>query len=276
MEIYKEWAASSHATAFVSKTYRRATDDYRFGECLSCHAPEPMMGIEQPAVRPTNREAGIVCVTCHLDHGSMVGPNRPTGIVKPHPIRVDPAAFNNGTLCGRCHQSTLAQWQAATTPEKQDCRTCHMPEVRRTMTQATGLISRPLVAAETPGIEHRHSFCLTAEDSSNKSCELEVIADKDHAKVTLHNLLPHSLPTGDFGVRIIRLLVNAVDNAGKESSVAEWDVYGKLGGPVPAGESRSWTVLLPSDTQRLVLQLVHQGRDAADQVVLLRKEVAVP
>jgi hypothetical protein len=276
VEISKEWEHSPHAAAFASESYRRATDGYRFNECLGCHAPQPMLTLSEPQPRLTERELGVTCASCHLDHGAMVGPNQPTGFVKPHPIKVDSALFEDGILCGRCHQGTLAQWRSARVEHKQDCRQCHMPSVRRTMTQATTLISRPIVAAEVPATEHRHVFTLVPTDLPEKPFDLSVQVAPGDLAVTLTNHLPHDLPTGDFGVRILQVTVRGIDAAGKESVLAQWEVTGNLGGPVPPGGSRCWHIARPPGVRRLKLEMVRRGSGPADQSLLLRKEVALP
>jgi hypothetical protein len=276
VEIYDEWKHSPHAAAFVSETYRHATDDYRFRECLGCHAPQPMLAAGEPRTREIERDLGVTCTTCHLDRGAMVGPNQPTGFAKPHPIRVNSVLFEDGTLCGRCHQSTLSQWQAARVNPKPDCRQCHMPEVLRTMTQATTLISRPIVAAEKAAVEHRHVFTLIPMDVPNKPFDLDVKTHGSDVTVILTNNLPHDLPTGDFGVRIMRISVLAIDSAGKESLLARWEVAGNLGGSLPSGKSRQWQATFPPDCRRLKIEMVRHGRETADEIPLLRKEVVLP
>jgi len=275
VEIYNEWEHSPHAAAFVSDAYRRATDGHRFRECQGCHAPQPMLTEGEPGPRSTALELGVTCVSCHLDQGAMVGPGEPTGFVRPHPIRVDSSLFRDGTLCGRCHQSTLAQWRMARVEHREDCRGCHMPAVRRTMTQATDLISRPIVAAEVPAIEHRHVFRLIPTDLPGKAFDLSVQLISGELTVTLINFLPHDLLTGDFGVRLVQVAVLGVDAAGNESILARWEVTGILGGPVPAGGSRHWRVVLPPQIRRLKLEMLRRGREPTDRVLLLRKEVVV-
>ena len=276
VEIYNEWAHSPHATAYVSESYRHATDVYRFLECEGCHAPQPMLTVGEPEPRSTERELGITCGSCHLDHGAMVGPSKPTGFVKPHPIKVDSTLFEDGTLCGRCHQSTLAQWRASPVEHRQDCRQCHMPSVRRTMTQATDLISRPIVAAETPAIEHRHLFTLIPTELPEKPFDLSAHIVSGELAVTLTNFLPHDLPTGDFGMRVVQITVRGVDAAGNESILARWEVTGILGGSIPPGGSRNWHVALPREARRFKLEMLRRGREPADQLLLIRKEVVLP
>ncbi len=277
VEIYSEWEHSPHAVAFANDEFRRATDNYRFTECIGCHAPQPILAAGEPTARDTAREAGVACVSCHLSEGAMVGPLQPTGLAKPHPIRVDPAFFAEGTLCGRCHQSTLAQWQVANTDQKQDCRQCHMPKVIRKITQATDMISKPLVAAETAALEHRHVFSLSADGLTDGPCTLKVnCADRSEATITLVNRLPHNLPTGDFGVRIIHISATGIDAHGVGTVLGHWELTRAAGGALAGGQSRSWRVELPPDVRMLCVEVVRQGRESADRTVLLRKEVAVP
>ncbi len=276
VEIYREWAQSPHAGAFVSEAYRRATDGYRFDECAGCHAPQPMLTLIEPEPRAADRELGVTCGTCHLDHGAMVGPVEPSGFVKPHPIKVDFTLFQEGVLCGRCHQSTLAQWKSSRVPDKQDCRQCHMPAVRRKMTQETSLISKPIVAAEVPAIEHRHLFTLIPTELTKQPFDLIAEVVSGELTLTLENSLPHDLPTGDFGVRLVQVTVRGIDAAGKESILARWEVTGIPGGAIPSGGSRHWHAALPSKVKRLKLEMDRRGRDPADRIPLLRKEVALP
>lgn len=276
MEIHREWAQSPHAFAYVSAPYRRATDNYRFGECAGCHAPTPMLTLTEPEPRAAERELGVTCGTCHLDHGAMVGPIEPSGFVKPHPIKVDPTLFKDGVLCGRCHQSTLAQWKASQVQEKQGCGQCHMPAIRRKMTQETSLISKPIVAAESPTVEHRHVFTLIPTNQPKSAFDLSAKVVAGELSVTLENFLPHDLPTGDFGMRVVQVTVRAIDTSGRETVAAKWEVTGIVGGAIPSGSSRHWQVVLPRDVKRLKLEMDRRGRDSADQLPLLRKEVLFP
>jgi hypothetical protein len=277
VEIYREWEQSPHAAAFTSEQYRRATDDYRFAKCVGCHAPQPMLALGEPKPRETERQAGVACVACHLDEGAMVGPLQPTGMVKPHPIRVDPILFADGNLCGRCHPSTLEQWSAAQVPNKADCRECHMPAVQRKITQATSLISRPLVAVEKPAVEHRHVFSLSPESLTEGPCRLDVTrTGSGAARLTIVNLLPHDLPTGDFGVRTIQVRAEVVERRGTTRELGAWELTRAAGAALAGGASRSWDLALGPDDQVLRVLVARQGREAQDHVVLVRKEVALP
>src|SRR5690349_3524007 len=59
--IYEEWSRSPHARAFVSETFRQATDGYQFNECIGCHAPQPTLTSGRPMARTTQHDLGVVC-----------------------------------------------------------------------------------------------------------------------------------------------------------------------------------------------------------------------
>jgi hypothetical protein len=273
--IYKEWERSPHAAAFLADQFRRATDDYRFKECIGCHAPQPMLTSGEPAARESDRHVGVACVACHLDKGAMVGPIEPTGIAKPHPIRVDPVMFEDGNLCGRCHTGTLRQWRATSMENKPDCRQCHMPTVTRKITQVTNLISRPLVAAETSALEHRHSFSIMPDELKDGPCKLEVTCNHGEATVTIVNLLPHDLPTGEFGVRTIQVTAEAIDTHNQKNLLARWELTRANGASLAGGKSKSWNVAVGHEAKSLQIEVARQGREPDDHVVLIRKEVAL-
>jgi Cytochrome c554 and c-prime len=276
VEIYSEWAHSPHAMAFASAEYRRATNDYQFAQCIGCHAPEPQRTDFEPLTRSTDRDDGVVCAACHLKDGAMVGPLEPSGFAKPHPVRVDPAMFDNGVLCGRCHQSTLTQWQSATMPDKKDCRDCHMPMVQRTMTQATSLISRPIVAAEKPTFEHRHTFSMSLDEMPYAPVSLDAAIIDANAVITLRNLLPHNLPTGDFGVRIVEVVAQAIDDREQGTVIGRWELTGTAKGSLPAGAARRWVAAVPPDATRIHVEVARFTHGGGERTVLLEREVARP
>ena len=275
VEIHQEWAASPHAQAFSNPRFQQATDNYRFTECLGCHAPEPQLVTTTPAVRVSERELGVTCVSCHLDDGAMVGPLPPTGIAKPHPIRVDPAPFDNGRLCGHCHQGTLAQWRGSPLGERRQCSDCHMPAVTRKMTQSTSLISKPIVAAEKPEVQHRHSFLLTPSELPESAVDIELERDSKGLHLRLTNRLPHNLPTGDFGVRIVHVTAHALVRDGAEQPAGAWELT-NAGGWLASGASTSWSLELPPGTRAVRVRGTRRGRDNANEAVLFEREVPLP
>ena len=276
VDIYKEWQASPHARAFVNPRFVAATDNHQFAQCLGCHAPAAAMVTAEPTARTAEQDLGVVCVSCHLDHGAMVGPLPPTGMVKPHPIRVDQTPFENGTLCGHCHQGTLAQWRAAEKDPTHDCRECHMPSVWRKTTQATSVISNVFVAAEKQALEHRHAFTLTPTDLTEAPITLDLACTGNQARVTLTNRVPHNLPTGDFGVRIVEVTAEGLDAQGHTTPLGHWELTNAANGFLAAGQSRQWSVPIAADLRTLRASIERHGRDGAERAVLLRKEITLP
>lgn len=276
VDIYNEWRQSPHARAFTNPRFCVSTDGYQFQECLGCHAPEPMLSEGEPQTRQADRSLGVTCVSCHLDKGAMVGPLPPTGSARPHPIRVDAAHFDNGILCERCHEGTLAQWRAAAQNGDHDCRECHMPAVTRKLTQATSAISKIFVAAKKTAPEHRHAFSLVPDKLTEEPFTLDVSTADSRVQVTLTNRLPHNLPTGDFGVRIVEITVEGFDREMQPSVVGKWELTSAGNGFLEAGQSRQWSAAIPAGVPNLKIVLARRGGEAVEPIVLLQREVAIP
>lgn len=265
IDIYEEWAESDHAGAYANPHFRAATDDHSFNDCLNCHAPEPTWTAGTPAARLSQRNEGVTCVACHLDQGTLAGPLEPTGKVKPHPIGVRPEVYHDVGICGRCHQGTLEQWNSVA-DEKKTCQECHMPEVTRKMTQSSGGLSDIIVSMEHETPQRRHIFAMAPTESVREMVMLEVRRVETDAEVILHNRLPHRLPTGDYGFRVLVLEILVQGEDGAEHSLSRVELTPEMKTDiVPLG---TWNrrVALPENSVSLRVRL--QRRSYEDQAVL--------
>lgn len=272
VDIYHEWSGSDHAAAYANPHFRKATNDYAFEDCLSCHAPGPLAANEQPTLRSAGREDGVTCVTCHLDQGKMWGPIEPTGKVAPHPIGVSPEFYSSSSLCGRCHEGTYEEWTGVQ-GDKKTCQQCHMEAVTRKVTQATGGISNILVAMEKQVPQRRHLFSIPAGQAAEDMISAGIVREGSSSRLTVTNNLPHYLPTGDFGFRVVDLEVFAMDSEGLAISLARWELAKESGTGIPPRSRREWPVDLPADTQSLRIVLT---RHSYDQEVMTLTEVEAP
>jgi len=157
-DIAREWAASTHAHAFIDPQFQaeRAKDPAVAWLCDNCHTPlarqQALLSTasgdvrrptqqENPSFDATLREEGITCLTCHW---------RPEGIASVNPDAQAPHALvfapelKTEQTCTVCHQAvarlddtlvctfdTGQEWRAAS-PGK-TCVECHMPRVTRPM-----------------------------------------------------------------------------------------------------------------------------------------------
>ena len=254
IDIYEEWSASDHAHAYVNPHFAAATGDYAFGDCLNCHAPEPKVTADAPALRTASREEGVTCVTCHLADGELCGPLEPTGKVKPHPIGVRPEVYEDAGLCGRCHKGTLEQWESVA-GEKQICQQCHMPEITRKMTQSSGGFSNIIVAMEHEMPQRRHVFAIPPLESIREMIAVEVNSLDADVEVVIHNRLPHSLPTGDYGFRILVLDLWTRDSQGAEHALTHVELAPEMKTHIPALGTWRCLVTVPSDSVALRVHL---------------------
>jgi hypothetical protein len=278
--IYREWSESDHAHAYTNPHFQSATDGYAFENCLSCHAPEPMVraglkpapALRTPAVRGVGREEGVTCASCHLEQGALAGPLKPTGKVQPHPIAVRPEMYHSSELCGRCHEGTMEQWNSVRA-SKQTCQQCHMEPVTRKITQATGGVSNVLVAMEKQVPQRRHQFGILGAAPSRELITLTMKPSGSSLEVAVTNRLPHNLPTGSFGFRVVTLEVFGVDAEGKAAPVRSWELAEESATALPPQETRTW--FLPvGDFPRARAVLTRRSYDQA-VLVLAEKEIEV-
>jgi hypothetical protein len=276
VEIYREWSESPHAGSFTNPQYRAATDNYQFNDCLSCHAPQPGLAEAEPEARMAHREEGVTCVTCHLAEGQLSGPLQPTGQVAPHPVTVAGDRYHSSQFCGRCHQGTLREWQAVEKPDKPDCQRCHMPQTTRKITQPTGPLSALIVGLEKEVKQRRHLFDRPDAKPEHPHMTFSAARENGGLELTVTNLLPHALPTGDFGLRIVVLEVEALKSDGTGVPLPPHELVKELGTALPAGASRTFKLAPPDGTRALRARLVRKGQGGAADSVLIDCEVPLP
>jgi len=271
IDIYEEWSQSDHAGAYTNPHFQAATNDYAFGDCLSCHVPQARLTAGTPESRSGKREEGITCVSCHLEEGMLSGPLEPTGKVHPHPIGVRPEVYRNSDICGRCHEGTMQQWKSVET-EKNTCQECHMESITRKVTQATGGVSNVLVAMEKEVSQRRHGFHILNDTQPPGLITLIAMRSGSTVEVRIENHLPHDLPTGDFGFRILTLEIFALDTSGNSVPIKTLELARELGTSIPPHGTRVWSVDVDGDVQAVRTVLTRRSYDQ-DTLVLARSEM---
>ena len=273
VEIYQEWAVSDHATAYINPHYRQITDDYTFGDCLSCHVPSPTVSDQPPTARSMNGAEGVTCVSCHLEQGKLSGPIEPTGKIAPHPIGVRPEFYNNSIICGRCHEGTFTEWESIESPDKKSCQYCHMSPVKRKVTQATGGLSNIIVGFEKEAALKRHDFAISTAVEQEPPVSFEVRRSGSDVVLVMKNKLPHELPTGDFGYRILLLEIFAVDSQGNQASLEKCELSKELGNAIPAEGTNSWQLQVQSNTKAIRVHLVRRSYEEEQALDLMDIEI---
>ena len=274
--IYDEWRESPHAHAFSNEAFRKATSDYRFEACLACHAPEPQYTKGRPTARNHLREEGVTCVSCHLEEGSISGPIAPTGMVAPHPVDVTSDRYRNSRFCGRCHEGTYGEWMEAPANPKQTCQDCHMPSVTRKMTQSSDLPSKVIVSFEEEVPQKRHIFLPVPSELDSPPFSARLVRSAAGVKAVIHNQLPHAVPTGDFGVRMVSLEAFALDVNGKATPLQKRELTRKLGSEIPAGGTLNWDLPVPSGCRAIEIRMVRLPREDQEAVQLFRQGISLP
>jgi hypothetical protein len=264
---------SDHSTAYVNTHYRQITDEYAFEACLSCHAPQPTVSDRPPTVRSMDRAEGITCVSCHLEQGKLSGPIEPTGKIAPHPIGVKPEFYNDSTICGVCHEGTYAEWKSAMIPDKKSCQHCHMSPVRRKVTQATGGFSNIIVSFEKEAELKRHDFAILTAVQEKPLVSFEIQRSGSDGELVLKNNLPHALPTGDFGYRLLFLEIFRIGSQGKIVSLVQREFAKELDNAIPAGGMARLRLDAPPETKKIRVHLVRQSYEKDQALDLMDIEI---
>lgn len=272
IDIYEEWKQSVHSKSFSNDAFRFATNNYSFHDCLGCHSPVSIHSAGVPVARTAIRDEGVTCVSCHFKQGALTGPIDSTATIVPHEVGVEREFFTTSALCGTCHKGTYDEWREAEIENKKNCQDCHMREVSRKVTQATGIASKILVSMEEVHTLKRHTFDYTKMDEPDEAVSFDVRwedgGDGCFAEIAVVNALPHFIPTGDFGFRKGALLLTAESADGKIVSQQSVELYKEIKTALKPEERRSFRFSLPDETSRINVTLMREGQDEANRFVI--------
>jgi len=147
-DVAREWARTTHATAWIDPRYQEELADRRKPEaCHNCHIPEPLSGVE-PGAKPAARDAsqpgwthsGIDCAACHLGkEREILGPVG--AATKVHTSKRSPAftAAGQSQLCLACHATNVGPVigigkdfvETRQSEQGRSCVGCHMQALER-------------------------------------------------------------------------------------------------------------------------------------------------
>jgi hypothetical protein len=272
IDIYEEWKQSEHSKSYSNDAFRFATNNYSFQDCLGCHSPVSIHSSGIPDTRTAVRDEGVTCVSCHFKQGTLAGPIEPTATLVPHEISLEKEFFTTSALCGTCHQGTYEEWRQAQIEKKKTCQDCHMREVTRKVTQATGITSKILVSMEEVHQLKRHKFDYTKMDAPEEAVSFNIEWENEEeqfsAEIVVVNKLPHFVPTGDFGFRKGTLELIASSAEGTVVSRQSIELYKEIKTALTPEERRSFRFSLPNDTSRVEVKLLREGQDGTKQFVI--------
>jgi hypothetical protein len=219
------------------------------------------------------RYEGITCVSCHLEEGKLSGPMEPTGKVAPHPIGVKPEFYKSSAICGNCHEGTYVEWQSVADPDKKSCQDCHMSPIDRTVTQATGGFSDVIVGFEKEVTQKRHNFAILSAGLTESPVSFETERSGSDIVLVVKNNLPHALPTGDFGYRMLLMEIFTISPRGNIVSLGKREFAKELKNAFqPKGTAR-WMLAIPPGTKAIRVSLKRQSYEGDPVLSLMDIEV---
>ncbi len=235
IDIYKEWAESSHSKSYSGEAFRVATNNYEYKFCLGCHIPETIfksvhnstsvnsdddlqkLENEEIAARSHNLEDGVNCQGCHLTLDcTLAGPHAG---VAPHPTEKIDKFYKMSELCGVCHKDTFEEYMKHIGDDDETCQECHMPAVKRKLIQ-----NEPWQMMHVRKEGKAHTFSVSSAMKKKKNfidmifTEIKNYNNQITGNVEIINTkISHSIPTRKYGYRELLLLINLKDNLGSVS-----------------------------------------------------------
>lgn len=170
---FGEWSGTTHANASfdpIFQAYLRAIEEP--GECFSCHTTG------YNAVTGQFLLAGVTCEACH-------GPYRAE-----HPGESMTIATSE-QLCGTCHTSTMAEWQASRHGQLGiSCVACHEVHTQKARTAAsTNLLCAACHQSHTQNLMHQQH---SAAGLHCVDCHLARPVDGAASAVSGHAVTAHT------------------------------------------------------------------------------------
>ena len=133
-----------------------------------------------------------------------------------------------------------------------------------------------IVAFEKSETVRRHTFELPGSYPNEPMASVDAARNGDEVTLTVSNRLPHNLPTGDFGMRIIVVRAQGLDAKRRTTPVGQWELTRSGGGALSVGGSRRWTFSVPPAARRLRVTMVRYGLDDAGRAPMFETEILLP
>lgn len=231
IRIAQQWEQSAHAAAWTSPEFIRETKQRSLTECLPCHAAQPLLEHppgEPAQLRDRDHRFGVECRTCHQLGDAYAGPYQSR--LGPHPVAQDMVRLPCSDFCGICHRPEAdehATLYRTTQTNPRSCAQCHMPASRERLTQG-----HVLSYIHPKRTVHDHAFPVWSPAVSAEAVEIgrPVAAFPDGGPVDVSFALVnrgagHRIPTGEFGYRKLRIVVELGDGDGRTIGQAEHAVF---------------------------------------------------
>ena len=198
--IADEWKTSLHGEAYTTPLFLAEKEKRSAaGESsCDCHAPQRLapdrLG-KRPAERGNSPQAGVDCISCHLDT-EMVIWSSGEGMYVPHWTRQAPV-YASGEFCAGCHS-----WAG---PDPADCQECHMRPV-------AGLSADGPHLESPPGATHRSHRWAASRDPQvlAEAVAFKAVARGPDYTVEVTNLVPtHPFPGTHHRTAMVALVTES-------------------------------------------------------------------
>ncbi|MCP4254739.1 MAG: hypothetical protein GY775_15310 [Candidatus Scalindua sp.] len=295
IDIYNEWAESSHSRSYSGEVFRVATNNYEYKFCLGCHIPETILKSlrnstsvkaddnlqelenEEIAARSYNLADGVNCQGCHLTQDCMLA--GPHAGVAPHPTEKIDGLYKRSELCGVCHKDTFEEYLTYIVEGDETCQECHMPTVKRKLIQ-----NEPWQKIHVRKEGKAHTFSVSSAMKKKKDfIDLKFTEiNNENNQITgnveiINSKISHSIPTGKYGYRELLLLINLKDDLGRVIKSRQESMFVEMETQLKPGEKKIFNFAFDLDeddnrVKELEAILIRTNFDRTDKTLFAKVE----
>ncbi len=254
-ETYAEWKASMHHGSWTSSLVQERLHRLKQDEasCAGCHAArlefDGKGGVSRKA-RPSGRELGVSCRTCHCTADCIILGPRDPGLAKGGPGRSSVVAEAKAeALCRTCHEATQKSFDGRPTAMREkSCIDCHMPVAARAEAGA----ARP--ASQGDAITRRRHTFRGGHDADFVAGALRVTVAPDGAVSVVNVGAGHAIPFAP--VRTLFVTMTARDDSGEILATERAEIGSK--NPILAGAAWSGQSPMPKGTASVTARITYR------------------
>jgi hypothetical protein len=119
----------------------------------------------------------------------------------------------------------------------------------------------------------RHDFSMPGDYESGRIVTVTAKRNGSLLEIEITNNLPHNLPTGDFGFRILELQAIAFDELNHEIVLGQRELVPELSSAIRPYSTLTWNVEIPQDVMKASIMLKRRSYEEADVIVLTNVEI---
>jgi len=115
---------------------------------------------------------------------------------------------------------------------------------------------------------------IVNHDAMKDWIDVNAVRQEQALVISVKNNLPHSLPTGDYGFRVLEMKWFALGRNEQQILLGKQELARENHTGIGPGDTQNWIVEVPMDATRLHLELLRRSYE--DQDIITVADIEVP